>query len=303
MRRPFIPFTGRSIALLSALWLLKGCALLIPGGIRSENNYTVDKRDTDWRVNFPRSMDAVKKIPHPDSIYVFIMAGQSNMAGRGFVEPQDTIPDPRILTIDSSMNWIYAKEPLHFYEPSMTGLDCGMSFARALLPHISEGFSIVIIPTAVGGSSIEQWLYNETHRNVELLENFRSKTAFAAGYGKIVAILWHQGESNASREKTPIYTERLDSLFGIFRTIAGNDSLPIIMGELGSFAIPEEKQQRWDTLNAAIHFFAEGDSNITVVSAKGLDHKGDYVHFDGASQRKLGKRFAEKFIELFLSAP
>jgi hypothetical protein len=303
MRNQYILVIKRSTALMSALWLLVGCAFFIPGEIRSENNFTADKSDNDWRVNFPRTLDAVEKIPHPDSVYVFIMAGQSNMAGRGFVEPQDTIADKRILTIDKSMNWIYAKQPFHFYEPTMTGLDCGMSFARALLPHIPEGFSIAIIPTALGGSSIEQWLYNETHRNVALLENFRSKTAFAAAYGKIMGILWHQGESNASEERITTYAEKLDSLFGIFRTIAGNDSLSIIMGELGNFAIPEEKQERWDTMNAVIQSFAEKDSNIAVVTAKGLNHKGDHVHFDGASQRKLGKRFAEKFIELFLLAP
>jgi len=55
--------------------------------------------------------------------WVFILAGQSNMAGRGVVEAEDTITHPRIKTIDKNGNIILAKEPLHFYEPTMAGLD------------------------------------------------------------------------------------------------------------------------------------------------------------------------------------
>ena len=58
------------------------------------------------------------------------MAGQSNMAGRGFVEPIDTLINTRILTINRQNKLIYAKEPLHFYEPHKKGLDLGMSFSK-----------------------------------------------------------------------------------------------------------------------------------------------------------------------------
>ena len=61
------------------------------------------------KVNFPRTVDFVEEMPHPDNFWIFIMAGQSNMAGRGFVEPEDTIPNKRILTINKDNKWIYAK--------------------------------------------------------------------------------------------------------------------------------------------------------------------------------------------------
>jgi hypothetical protein len=34
------------------------------------------------------------------------------------------------------------------------------------------------------------------------------------------------------------------------------------------------------------------------VSAEGLKHKGDQVHFDSASLRELGKRYAKVFLNL-----
>src|SRR5688572_20543018 len=49
-----------------------------------------------------------------DSLLVYIMAGQSNMAGRGVIEEQDRVANPRIFTIDSSGNLVIAQEPLHF---------------------------------------------------------------------------------------------------------------------------------------------------------------------------------------------
>lgn len=205
--------------------------------------------DNPWRKNFPKSLEQVKNLPHSDSLWIFFMAGQSNMAGRGFVEPQDTVPNKRIITIDESMNWIYAKEPLHFYEPSLTGLDCGLSFSKNLLESIPEGISIAIIPCAIGGSSIEQWIYNETFRGVKLIDNFKEKVDFSRNYGTIKGIIWHQGESNAKSEMLSKYPQRLDSLINKFRVLVENDSLPIILGELGSYTCPIDKQMRWDSIN------------------------------------------------------
>jgi len=258
--------------------------------------------EKEWKINFPQRTDFVKSMPDVDSLWIFIMAGQSNMAGRGFVEPQDTIPNRRIITIDKSGEWIYAKEPLHFYEPNLTGLDCGMAFSKKLLKSLSNNISIGIIPCAVGGSSIEQWLYNKTHRGVTLLTNFKNKVNFAKNYGEIKGILWHQGESNAKTELIPKYSSNLDSLLEVFRGIVDNDSLPILIGELGNFAEPKEKQNKWDSINHIIHNYAMKNEKIAVIKTKDLKHKGDNVHFDSESQRKIGERFAEKYIEISILA-
>lgn len=270
-----------------------------PKVYRKYNSYKVNKK---WRVNFPQTISYVDNLPNPDSLYVFIMAGQSNMAGRGFVEPQDTLPNKRILTIDKSMKWIYAKEPLHFYDPSVSGLDCGMSFAKKLLDSISQGISIAVIPCAVGGSSIEQWINNEPFRGVTLLDNFKDKVGFAKDYGIVKGIIWHQGESNAKSKLIPKYSQRLDSLINKFRFLVKNDTLPIILGELGSYSKPTEKQMRWDSINTVIQNIAWKDKNIDLVKTRDLKHKGDNVHFDSESQRILGERYAKKYLEITMPA-
>src|SRR5690554_1837837 len=137
-----------------------------------------------------------KILPDRENTWVFILAGQSNMAGRGLVEPQDTITSERIWSIDRKGELVVAKEPLHFYEPKMAGLDCGLSFGKALLDDIPDNVSVLLIPTAVGGSSISQWLGDSTHRDVQLFSNFLEKVEIAKKEGVIKGILWHQGESD-----------------------------------------------------------------------------------------------------------
>ncbi|TDQ16634.1 alpha-acetolactate decarboxylase [Algoriphagus boseongensis] len=277
------------------IFLILGIGFLL---VLSSSLYGQDNQAQDWRINFPKTKEVVEKLPNPESLFIFFMAGQSNMAGRGFVEPLDTIPNPRILTIDQNNTWVYAKEPLHFYEPNLTGLDCGLSFARTLLDSLPEGVSIAIIPCAVGGSSTEQWLSNETYRGVTLLDNFKEKVALAKEYGTIKGILWHQGESNAKADLIPFFEQRLDSLLAEFRGIVQNETLPIVLGELGSFSEPEESRNNWKAINSIIHQVVDRDSNLALVETQDLKHKGDKVHFDSESQRTMGKRYAAKYLEL-----
>tara|TARA_R110000868_G_scaffold108065_1_gene295318 strand:+ start:23185 stop:24054 length:870 start_codon:yes stop_codon:yes gene_type:complete len=228
------------------------------------------------------------------TVWIYLMAGQSNMSGRGAIEAQDTISNPRILSIDGQDNWVLAKEPLHFYENS--GLDCGLSFAQEMLKHVPDSVTIALVPCAVGGSSIYQWLEDSEHRGVKLLSNFKQKVDLAKTKGEIKGILWHQGESNANEKDIPVYNKAVDSLFEIFRAEVGDADLPIVMGELGRFTKPEEKALRFQGINQVIRSVAENDKNTYWISSKELDHKGDNLHFNSEAQRELGKRYALKIV-------
>lgn len=226
------------------------------------------------------------------------MAGQSNMAGRGAVEAEDTISHSRIKTIDKNGNIILAKEPLHFYEPTMAGLDCGLSFAKALIRDCPDDVSILLIPAAVGGSNIRQWLGDSVHRGVKLLSNFKEKTTLAKQYGTIKGILWHQGEGDANEKGMPVYKENMQKLFGIFRSVAGKKKLPIILGELGSFN--KKSAMQFKQINQIIGEYASSDKHTAVIATADLDHNGDNLHFNAAGQREMGKRYAAAMIKLLV---
>ena len=147
-------------------------AYLLIGGLLYGQLSAQESELKERTEHFPKQSIKADKLPERHNLWVFILAGQSNMAGRGFVEPADTLPDPRILTITKDKQWILAKEPLHFYEPSLTGLDCGLSFGREMIKNLPDSVSIALIPCAVGGSKIQQWLGDSVYRNVQLLRNF-----------------------------------------------------------------------------------------------------------------------------------
>ncbi len=243
--------------------------------------------------NFPKTVEYVQQFPAKENVWVFLMAGQSNMAGRGIVEPQDTVSDKRILSIDAKGKLVYAKEPLHFYEPTRTGLDCGLSFGRALLEKIPANVTVLILPTAIGGSAIRQWLGDSSYRGVNLLTNFREKVAIGKQYGKIKGILWHQGESDANKERIPVYKDRLTELFASFRNIIGDEKLPVFIGELGAYS---KNTNEWLQINKIIHAYAAEDKLATVIRTDDLSHVGDTVHFNSAGQRMIGERFAHAYL-------
>jgi len=252
----------------------------------------------DLQVNFPKRIDYPKQMPEPDNFWIFIMAGQSNMAGRGIVEPEDTVPNPRIFTVNLDNEWVIAKEPLHLYQPKVTGLDAGVSFARELLKHVPDSVTIGLVPCAVGGSPIQAWLGDSVFNGVQLFSNFREKAGMAMKYGVVKGILWHQGESDAFDEKIPVYKEKLETVLSSMRMFLGDDSLPIIMGELGAYTRPEERQENWNKINDIISQVPDDLNNCYVVPTNDLSCNPDFIHFNNVSQRALGKRYADKFISI-----
>jgi hypothetical protein len=266
--------------------------------IQSTGNEIVSRQTEDHQRTrfFPREEVFPQSLPSQNNLWVFLLAGQSNMAGRGMVEPQDTLPSERILTVNRNGKIVLAKEPLHFYDPTRTGLDCGVSFARTLIASIPDSVSILLLPSAIGGSSISQWLGDSSYRGVRLLTNASQLLQIGKRYGAIKGILWHQGETDAlTLERIRAYNTRLKTLADTFRTIAGNDRLPLLIGELGSFSADHD---RWEEINIRIRSVAAGDSRMHVVPTGDLNHKGDSVHFDSNSLRLMGKRFAEKYLHL-----
>lgn len=244
--------------------------------------------------NFPRVESFPRKLPPKKKVWVFILAGQSNMAGRGFVEPQDTIPNDRILTINKDNKIIHAKEPLHFYESKRTGLDCGLSFAKELLQSVPPDVSILLVPVAIGGSSSFQWLGDSLYRGVKLMTNFKNRVDVALKHGKAKALLWHQGESDTHPDTIPGYEHRIEELFKKMRAVAKNETLPVLIGELGSFSTDNGN---WSQINQAMHRYAEKDMHAHVIDTSDLKPMNDLIHFDGPSQRLLGQRMAAAFLK------
>lgn len=234
--------------------------------------------------------------PEGPNTWVFILAGQSNMSGRAEIEEQDLVTHPRILYMRPNGKISTAKEPLHNYEPGKGGLGCGMSFARNLLEHLPPEDTILLIPTAIGGTTVNMWLSNVTHKNFSLLTNFSIKVEQALATGSFRGILWYQGESDAVQENFESYEKEFPLLMHKLREIGGQDDLPIVTGELPSFTkLPEQFARINSLMKAAV----DNDEHLYWVDADGLTHVGDFYHIDSQGQRLLGRKYAEAFVKIY----
>ena len=219
------------------------------------------------------------------------------MAGRGVVEPQDRVADPSIVMLDRTLHWVPAIDPVHFDKP-IAGVGPGHSFARALLARDFNA-RIGLVPAAVGGSPISSWepgaldSATKTHPYDDALLRARA----AMRDGRLRAILWHQGESDAHPGLSERYAEKLRALIARFRSDLNAPELPFIIGQLGQFSGRSWNVdvRRVDSVHRAI---AATVPHVAYVSSDGLRDKGDTLHFDAASQREFGERYARAYLAL-----
>ncbi|MET0461608.1 MAG: sialate O-acetylesterase [Chitinophagaceae bacterium] len=224
--------------------------------------------------------------------HIFLLAGQSNMAGRGFVEPIDTIGDPRILRLNRDGEWETAKDPIHF-DKDVAGVGPGLSFAKELLKKDSS-IVIGLIPCAAGGSSIDNWLYDKYWEQTQSFPWNQAliRTKLALTKGVLKGIIWHQGEADAGGDKLKAYPEKLVLLVEKFRKVFRLSSLPFIAGELPAF------NKAAPAYNAMLHDVAKQIKFFAVVPGDGLTANPDGIHIDAGSQRMFGKRYAAEWLLL-----
>ncbi len=218
-----------------------------------------------------------------ENLDLYLLIGQSNMAGRGPLDTLETEPDPRILMLDSTDQWVPAKDPMHFDKP-IAGVGPGISFAKAMLagqPHQKIG----LIPCAWGGSPIRVWQPGAKYFDNYPYDEAIERAIVAMEKGELKGILWHQGESDNDPEKAAVYLEKLKTLVKNLRSDLNAPNLPFVLGEIGYF-------NREDHINPVIRQVPGEIPHTAVVSAAGLKDKGDHLHFATPFAQELGRRYA-----------
>lgn len=220
--------------------------------------------------------------PGGKKIQIYLLAGQSNMAGRGTVEAIDTLINPHIWMLNKNEQWVPAREPLAFDKPKVVGVGPGFAFANAL-QQADPSVYIYLVPSAVGGSRIDLWqpgAYDSATRRV--------KKAMPAG--ELKGIIWHQGESDCNPKLSGGYEAKLTALIKRFRSDLGNSKLPFVAGEIAHFRAEENPDKQ--VVNKAIRTVVSNMPFCGYVETHGLQHRGDSLHFDSPSAREIGRRYA-----------
>lgn len=236
-----------------------------------------------------------------DEYDVYLLIGQSNMAGRGYMlEGDKEIIDSKVFILNENGEVVPARNPLNIYSSirkNDTGQKIcpGFGFARKLASKVDR--KILLVVNARGGTTLAQWTKGSTGEGY--YEEAVRRTKQAMEYGTLKAILWHQGCGDA--RKANVYLPNLAIFVESLRTDLGV-SVPFIAGELG----------RWRphvaAFNETIHGISKYIPDSDWVSSEGCvpivtknsDGKPDLkdAHFDRESQILLGERYAEKVLKM-----
>jgi Domain of unknown function (DUF303). len=219
----------------------------------------------------------------PSDMQLFLLIGQSNMAGRGKVESADRQTHPRIFMFDQNNAWVPAQDPVHFDKPKIAGVGLCSEFARCVAAK-DLAVNIGLIPCAVGGTSLDQWNPGDA-----LYTNAVTRARAALKSGTLQAILWHQGEADCSEKKRNTYPARFAAMIAQLRQDLGAEQVPVIVGELGRF----EGKSGYLAFNAMLPQVTNAVPRCALVSSEGLGANSDNVHFNAEALRAFGKRYFE----------
>ena len=234
----------------------------------------------------------------PKNLHLYLLIGQSNMAGRGPLPSKPLPVHPRVLMLNKANEWVPASEPLHF-DKTIAAAGIGASFAQTMA-DASPDITIGLIPCAVGGTPLSRW-----QKDGDLYNAAVTRLKIAQQSGTLKGILWHQGESDSGSESTAnSYAERCGQMIRDLRHDAGTNA-PFVAGELGRFLAEEKggKPNYWKRVNEQLHSLPSTVPLTAVVSSAELTHHGDQVHFGTESLRIFGKRYAAAMQTLHHASP
>ena len=232
----------------------------------------------------------------PDDFDVYLLIGQSNMAGRGPLEAKDTteaIEGVWLLNADGIPEPAIA--PLNKYstirkELSLQGYNPGCEFGRIM--HSETGRPILLVVNARGGSHIAEWQPDNSNG---YFRDAVSRTQEALKYGSLKGILWNQGETDVEK-KTRDYPEKFSLMISELRKQLDAENVPVVIGQVGRWKwAPKEDIDRFN--GSIVPETSKIVSNCTYVSSEGLERrfkdKERDPHYGRKAQIELGRRYAE----------
>ena len=256
------------------------------------------------------------KAADPD-FYIFLCFGQSNMEGNARIEPRDLEDvDPRFMmmaAVDDAGRgrkmgeWYTAVPPLCRERTGLTPVDY---FGRTMVKHLPKNVRVGVINVAIGGCHIETFMKDSIGQYVKTrapqwmagmlkayddnpYERLVMLAKKAQQQGVIKGILLHQGESNTGDQRWP------DKVAYVYHQLIADlglraEDVPLLAGEVvraGGRGVCASMNDIIQKLPQTIH-------TAHVISSEGCTNAPDFLHFDAAGYRELGKRYAYKMLSL-----
>lgn len=249
------------------------------------------------------------------NFHIYLCIGQSNMEGAARAELQDSTVNHRFQVLEAvdcdnlgrtKGNWYPAIPPLCRCRTNLGPTDY---FGRTMVANLPENVKVGVIVVAVGGCKIELFDKENYQTYVETAPGWMKgmiKEYDGNPYGRLVevaklaqkdgvikGILLHQGESNSNDS---LWTQKVKGVYDNLMKDLNLDpkNVPLLAGE----TVHADQQGICAGMNSIIATLPRTLPNSYVISSAGCTDGPDNLHFNAAGYRELGKRYADKMLEL-----
>ncbi|GAB1451186.1 sialate O-acetylesterase [Draconibacterium sp.] len=246
---------------------------------------------------------------------IYLCIGQSNMEGAARAELQDSTVNHRFQVLEAvdcdnlgrtKGNWYPAIPPLCRCRTNLGPTDY---FGRTMVANLPENVKVGVIVVAVGGCKIELFDKENYQTYVETAPGWMKgmikeydgnpygclveMAKLAQKDGVIKGILLHQGESNSNDS---LWTQKVKGVYDNLMKDLNLDpkNIPLLAGE----TVHADQQGICAGMNSIIATLPQTLPNSYVISSAGCTDGPDNLHFNAAGYRELGKRYADKMLEL-----
>lgn len=250
------------------------------------------------------------------NFHIYLCFGQSNMEGNAAIEGKDRVGvDPRFMmmaAVDMPSSKRKKGEWYTAYPPlcrDYTGLTPADYFGRTMVENLPESIKVGVINVAVGGASIDLFDQDKCadyiKKEADWFKNYCSEygndpykvlvtmAKKAQQNGVIKGILLHQGCTNNGQKDWSVRVKRI--YVRLLHDLGLNEEeTPLLIGELLS---QEQGGICWGH-NNVIAKTQPVIPNSYVISSKDCPGASDGLHFTAEGYRMIGKRYAEKMLEL-----
>lgn len=259
----------------------------------------------EWASILELRVNGAECEPWMQDIYLAI--GQSNMAGRAPIEDDDRPAPDDVYLLGPDGGWeLASNDPLGLNRHSTveeaaanrTRLGPAYTFGRKVAAETGRPVGLVV--NARGGTRIAQWAKVDHDGELPLYEEAvaRTELALAANPGSTLrGIIWHQGEGDNNQQASASYVANIAEIVDGLRGDLDAPDAVFVAGEVGTW------QGRGAYINPEIRRIPDVVPNASWVSSDGLTTHETTTdpwgpHFDSASQRTLGERYADEVLAL-----
>ncbi|MEM8738404.1 MAG: sialate O-acetylesterase [Planctomycetota bacterium] len=236
-----------------------------------------------------------------DEITVFLLAGQSNMAGRADADNLAAglrRPQSEVQLFDGTTN----ADSFRPLAPD-SGTDFGpeVTFGQSLIASNPDA-RIALIKSADGGTNLSNdWDPNQQNNNYTAFTDTVAlglqKLADQGHNVTIGGMLWTQGETDAFGNRTQAqYANDLTEFIAAVRGSYGQD-LPFFLSRLSDNQTAITTAG-YNSVRAAQDQVAANDPNAFLIDTDGFGIKSDDLHFNAQGQVSLGEAFATAVSEV-----